>query len=288
MVNSMNEMKLYENIPFDVYSAQINYFTDIKPRHFLPHWHEHMELLYIVKGILSVQCEDRLLQAKAGDCIIINSNELHEGTCESAEYLCINIPRSKMGAQNFKYKQIVSDSKIGELASGIIYEHTHPDEASSFAIEGYINLLISVLNRYHISKRYDTEGYNIYSKKTAMLNKVIGYLEDNYSERIILHEVCEFADVNKSYLCKEFRKYTGKTITEYINYLRCIKAKEFLISTSIPISDISYICGFSDPNYFTRKFKQIIGEIPSDIRKRNNVSGQQNKRNVYYEEAYLT
>ena len=67
-----------------------------------------------------------------------------------------------------------------------------------------------------------------------------------------------------------------------------IKAKEFLISTSIPISDISYICGFSDPNYFTRKFKQIIGEIPSDIRKRNNVSEQQNKRNVYYEEAYLT
>lgn len=284
----MHEMKLYENIPFDAFPMQINYYKGNQKCEFRPHWHEQMELLYIVKGNISVQCEEKIIDAKAGDCIIINGNELHEGVGGQADYLALNIPRSMMGAQNVKYKQIVSDHGIGELAYKIIYEHTHRDEASDFAITGYINLIIAILNRRYILKKYDTEGHNIYSKKTVMLNRVIGYLEDNYSEPLTLQEISEFAKVTKSYLCKEFRQYTGKTVNEYINYLRCIKAKEFLISTNISIADISCICGFYDPNYFARKFRQIMGKTPSNMRKENTVATEQEKKELYYEEAYLT
>lgn len=263
----MYDMKLYENIPSGTFPVQISYYTGNKKCGFLPHWHEHMELLFIIRGNISVRCEGKIFEAKAGECLIIDGNELHQGAGGEAEYLCINIPRSMMGAQNVKYKRVVSDSNINQLALNIIHEHTHGDEESHIAIMGYINLLIAILNRKHIYKKYDTEGYNIYSKKTIMLNKVIAFLEDNYSEQISLNEVSQLANVNKSYLCKEFRQYTGKTINEYINYLRCMKAKEFLISTDISITEISYICGFNDPNYFARKFKQIMGVCPSEIRK---------------------
>ncbi len=263
----MYEMKLYENIPLDTFPAQISYYTGNKKCDFLSHWHEHMELLFIVSGNMSVLCEDKLFEAKTGECLIIDGNELHQGAGGNADYLCINIPRSMMGSQNVKYKKVVSDSSIGELALNIIHEHTHSDEASNIAIMGYINLIIAILNRKHICKKYDIEGYSMYSKKTTMLNRVIDFLEDNYSEHMSLNEISQLANVNKSYLCKEFRQYTGKTISEYINYLRCIKAKEFLISTDISITEISYICGFNDPNYFARKFKQIMGVSPSETRK---------------------
>lgn len=270
----MYELKLYENIPFDNFPLQISYYTENRKCDFLPHWHEHIELHCIVKGNLSVQCEGKIIEAKTGDCLIIDSNELHEGAGGCSEHICINIPRSMVGPRDVKYKRVVSDSNINELALKIIHEHNHRDDSSNNAIMGYVYLLITILNRKYTCKKHTPEGYNIYSRKTVMLDKVINLLEDNYSEQLSLQEISEFAKVSKSYLCKEFRDYTGKTISEYINYLRCIKAKEFLISTDIPISEISYICGFSEPNYFTRKFRQIMGKTPRDIRKEISVQSQ--------------
>ena len=56
-------------------------------------------------------------------------------------------------------------------------------------------------------------------------------------------------------------------ITDYIRHARINRAKSLLESTDKPIMRIAASVGFSDANYFTRSFKEIVGITPKQYRK---------------------
>lgn len=263
----MDKSKLYENIPQKDLPVHFVLYSQMGEHPFSAHWHEHLEIHYIMEGTTSVWCEGEITEAKAGECIVINSNELHESVCGESKYFCIIIPPSVREDNNVIYNKVINDTCVRDIAEKLLYEYTHYDKVSDIAITGYTNLLIAELKRKHIYKEFNSVGYSAYSRKTAMLNKVVKYLEDNYCEEINLEDISGFVNINMFYLCNIFREYTGKTVKEYINGLRIAKAKELLIGTDIPITEVGFMCGFNDSNYFSRKFKQITGETPRNTRK---------------------
>ena len=54
----------------------------------------------------------------------------------------------------------------------------------------------------------------------------------------------------------------GMSPMHYLNYQRIEKAKDFLLSNSMTISNISRLVGFDDPLYFSRVFKKYTGASP--------------------------
>ena len=58
-----------------------------------------------------------------------------------------------------------------------------------------------------------------------------------------------------------------KILFEYVNELRIQKAKLFLEKEDTAISAIALQVGFSDINYFSRKFKAITGKTPTEYKK---------------------
>lgn len=263
----MNTSKLYEDMPHNELPVHFVLYPEMGVHKFPSHWHEHLEIHYVFEGTTSVWCEGKLTEIKAGECLVINSNELHEGIGGESKHLCIIISPSVMGTVNVIYNNVIADKSLNELAEKLLFEYTNPDKSSNIAIMGYVNLIIAHLNRNHVFKEYDKAGYSAYSRKTATLNKVVTYLDENFYQEISLQDVAKLANVNKSYLCNIFHEYTGKTIKEYINELRVEKAKGLLLNTDMPITEISYVCGFNDSNYFARKFRQITGLTPSKTRK---------------------
>jgi two-component system response regulator YesN len=63
-----------------------------------------------------------------------------------------------------------------------------------------------------------------------------------------------------------FRDETGCYFSDYLNQIRLQQAQELLKTTHLKGVDIAKMIGFSDPNYFYRKFKQIIGCSPTQYR----------------------
>ncbi|MFU0828363.1 MAG: hypothetical protein ACFWTJ_12710 [Lachnoclostridium sp.] len=53
---------------------------------FRPHWHEHLELHYNLKGDSLIYCNQQPLQVEEGNLAIINSNELHEGFSKTKDF----------------------------------------------------------------------------------------------------------------------------------------------------------------------------------------------------------
>ncbi|MBD2753974.1 chromate resistance protein ChrB domain-containing protein [Spirosoma validum] len=89
-----------------------------------------------------------------------------------------------------------------------------------------------------------------------------------------LNELSESLAVNPAYVSRAFSRYFDDlSFGEYIRKLRINKAVHLLESTQYSLSEIAYLTGFSDQSHFTRIFKKLMGQNPSDYRK----SGRKSK-----------
>ena len=73
-------------------------------------------------------------------------------------------------------------------------------------------------------------------------------------------------------LHRRFEETLGKTPQHEINRLRVDYLKRLLRETKMPIAEICDKCGFSEPSHFTRFFKRLAGQTPSEYRKRSDAS----------------
>ena len=53
---------------------------------------------------------------------------------------------------------------------------------------------------------------------------------------------------------------------KFLMKFRITKAAELLYNTDLPISNIAYSCGYSDPLAFSKTFKKIKGVSPKEYR----------------------
>lgn len=95
----------------------------------------------------------------------------------------------------------------------------------------------------------------------------IDYIKQNYASALSLDDLSKIANMSKQGLTSAFKRSTGKTPIEYLNYIRLQNSKEFLKYTDHSIGEISELCGFSNVYYFSNTFKKNIGVSPSMFRK---------------------
>ena len=86
--------------------------------------------------------------------------------------------------------------------------------------------------------------------------------------KISVKSLCRMFDISKKPLYQIVKKLTGKTVNGFINDLRIEKAKNLLIKTDLPISEISATVGYDDYNYFIRIFKKRVSYTPLVYRKK--------------------
>lgn len=81
-----------------------------------------------------------------------------------------------------------------------------------------------------------------------------------------MSDAAEFMNLNKDYFGKCFIKETGITFGEFYSRLRVEFAKSLLAKGTFRTYEISEKLGFADPDYFTKKFKEVTGITPSEYK----------------------
>lgn len=84
---------------------------------------------------------------------------------------------------------------------------------------------------------------------------------------ITLDFLSKMLDVHPVHLSRDFPKYFGCNLGEYIRKLRVEKALALIQDKNRTLSAIAYECGFSDQSHFIRCFKEMNGISPSLHRK---------------------
>ncbi len=99
------------------------------------------------------------------------------------------------------------------------------------------------------------------------IKEILNYITEKYSEPIRIKEIADYCGLDRSYLCKIFKRATGYTPMGYLILFRIRKAKQLLKQTTLPIQHIAYSVGYSDPFAFSKLFKKETGMSPSEYRK---------------------
>ena len=92
------------------------------------------------------------------------------------------------------------------------------------------------------------------------------YIDSHFSDDINVSSISKTINANRAYISKKFKEETGSTIIAYLNKKRINHACYLLRNTSHQITTISLLCGYDDPNYFSRIFKSHIGNTPKMYR----------------------
>lgn len=96
---------------------------------------------------------------------------------------------------------------------------------------------------------------------------VIHFMNEHYNLPLKVSDLAAKVGFTENYLSILFKKETGETITDYLLHTRMKKARELLKNPDNKIYEISMQVGYTDPNHFSRSFKQIEGMYPTEFRK---------------------
>ena len=71
--------------------------------------------------------------------------------------------------------------------------------------------------------------------------------------------------LSRTQVYRKLKALTGKTPSQFIRSIRLQKALKLLKTTDLNVSEVAYEVGFTDPNYFSKVFKEAFGELPSEV-----------------------
>lgn len=74
--------------------------------------------------------------------------------------------------------------------------------------------------------------------------------------------------LERSQFYRKIKSLTNYAPVELIRLLRLQRGRTLLTTTDKSISEIAYETGFSAPSYFTKCYRDVYGETPTDVRYR--------------------
>lgn len=114
-----------------------------------------------------------------------------------------------------------------------------------------------------LSEPFGKETYPIEKLPKQTLNRMLKYIDQNYTERISPESLAKHFDLSREHICALFRDELDMTVSEYCNTVKLNHAVELLSNSSMNVSQISEYLGYSSVYYFSRLFKKRYGVSPT-------------------------
>lgn len=251
----------------------------------LEHIHNFIEISYVYSGKFRQVIDGREVTLKKGEICLIDTDVPHSIAPTGADDIIINILmtkkyfRDKLLLNSFS-KGIITDfilNVISETASHrqyiifknkefyeihsviceILKETFFPGIGSREAVSHYLNILFIKLVR---DFDYETNGQT--SRQDTQILEILKYLETNI-ENISLSALAERFHYSPNYLSTLLKKKTGKSYSEITLEKRLEHARTLLNTTDMRINEAAVKCGFNNPTFFYKKYKEKFHQLPS-------------------------
>jgi AraC-like DNA-binding protein len=172
--------------------------------------------------------------------------------------------QNQMDLSNIRFPVLIRDEKIRKGILSIIRESAEKKPYYKLMVRSEILRLLVYLFRAFGSRQLTRESKDdVIYRKLSYVKSALFFIRQNYRKPFSVDELCNYIGVSKYYLCHIFKQITGKTLVEYINYIRCEHAKKLLRSGDYNVNESAEMSGFQDPSYFTQTYKRYMGLLPS-------------------------
>lgn len=273
-MKDLQELKRHgqPDFPFVVYRGNLPEYISGYPLH----WHEEMEIIYVVSGCGNITVQAEHFTVHAGDVVLIPPQRVHsieQLENRPMEYFNILFRLSLLDPEetaqihqcslyHLPYQNPRNEAIAGPVLS-LIENRKQTDPAYPLMIRGNLYLIVyQILRQLPGSGETDTRSRANYDR----LKVVLEYLQENYSGAISVEEAAAMCGFSSSHFMKLFRELTGVSFTQYAKHLRLEAAARLLRESGKRIGEIAEATGFHNLSYFTRSFEAKYHRTPSAYR----------------------
>ena len=240
---------------------------------FPAHWHEYVEILYLIRGQFSAIVQATEYRLNEGDLIIINSGDLHMTRSNTCTYLLLQISASQMRQylpdfDTMRFDTIIPCSEQPAPLRALLSEMNEIRQNPS---DSYQLLFTSRLYEflYHLCRSYSHQipsaSLTGSQRDLQRVTHVMNWVKVHYPEPLSLETAADSLALSKEYFCRLFKKYTGQTFLEYLNDVRTMHLYEDLQNSDETITVLMEKNGLSNYKIFMRTFKKLYGSTPQKM-----------------------
>jgi AraC-like DNA-binding protein len=253
------------------------------------HWHERLELMYIVKGRLCTQLDGKCWEANERDIIVVERGMIHgfvnpiPGTLARVYQFDPEI----FGGDPLETLRMFKDpsvmlkpvintgedgtfhSKLEDCLMEMYQEYKNRDTGFQLAVKSKLYEFTTALLR-KMASTGSPQTLRRYGGVNLRFERLISIIKRNYGNPdFTLERAAIEAGLSKFYFSRFFKEQAGENFHIWLARLRVRHARECLAEENKSITDIAYQCGFSSIATFNRVFRFYTGTSPSGFRDGN-------------------
>lgn len=225
------------------------------------HYHENPYFTYLLQGKLFESNKKESYYLEPGNLLFHNWQDAHYNIKPPGFARGFHIELNENWFSNFDIEitdfegsSNLKNPLIKNLMNKVFVESKVNDQYSNLSIE---TSLIDIFSSIKEAKETN-------SKKTIWVNQL---------QELILEEQIDYSLKNLSsilgihpiHLSREFNKYFGTSLGNYIRLLKINKAFCLLTSNKFSMTEICYQCGFYDQSHFISNFKRVYNTTPTKL-----------------------
>jgi len=112
-----------------------------------------------------------------------------------------------------------------------------------------------------VNPRVQTNALDVKFMEDILLEIKQNYLASDFN----VNQIIEKMGMSRSVFYKKFKSLSDQSINDLIKNFRLKKAATLLADENLTVSEVAYDCGFTDPAYFSRVFKEYYNVAPKDF-----------------------
>ena len=239
------------------------------------HWHDRMEINFVVSGSLMLHSDEGHYEVKAGQVAVSPPQKMHCGIAGSdgvkyhtimfdVEKFCNGTPASDkylmpISKGEIVFPRVIDDKILKCAVEQLIQIATDREAYNPLQAESKIYEILGILISYGtVPKKANNE-------KDRRFYDILKYVNEHFTDKISPKDISAHFGYNETYFCRRFKEVTGLTFVKYVQALRMENAIKMLKDGKEEIRYIAWKCGYEDVSYFSNCFKSHFGFRPSEI-----------------------
>lgn len=254
-----------------LYTQEVGYFKTEYPYYSERQNLNSFLIIYTVSGQGSLDYEGQHYTVKKGDCFLIHCEEHHlYRTVKGNNWELLWIHFNGNSALGY-YKEFIKDGfRIIHCRDQFFWErtiwriialHQKRDLTTEAVVSNLINTMLTELIVETATNNADTFLIPDYVKSIAK------DIDKNFRNELSLPYFEEKYHRSRYHIAKQFKKYMGTTINEYLISTRISYTKELLKYSDLSVNDITFEAGFHNVTHFINLFKARENSTPYAYRK---------------------
>jgi len=266
-------------------------FTNTSWQNIFPmaaHWHYYVEILYCTMGHGKVIVNGHTYDMVENDIIFTFPRDVHTINTianDPLEYVVIKLnpdllfdsPKEAFMFKHFRQLVAPVPPKFQQIKALEGFDHKHLQVIHDLFInrphlfewkaKAYLFSFFYAYSNDLASRGYSINGVALGKDDLSSITPAFEYIHDNYSHPLTALDAAQHCHLSYSYFSRQFKKITGISFTQYLNFIRITEAERLLLDQSASVTDIGFKVGFTDTSYFIRQFKNYKKITPKQFLK---------------------